>query len=83
MTGVIHYPIVTEKADRMLAENKLQVITDVNATKPEIRAAVDDRFGVAVESITTQVTMDGTKKATVTLSEEDDAEDVLARIGVF
>lgn len=82
-SGIIHHPIVTEKADRMLGRNKLQLITDVGATKPEIRDAVEERYGVEVTAVRTQMTMDGTKKAIVTLSEADDAQDVLARIGVF
>ncbi|MFB6220779.1 MAG: 50S ribosomal protein L23 [Halolamina sp.] len=84
MSGIIHHPHVTEKAmDDMDFENKLQFIVDDGATKPEIRDAVQDQFDVGVESVNTQMTMDGTKKAIVKLSEEDDAQEVASRIGVF
>ncbi len=84
MTDVIDYPIVTEKAmDLMDFENKLQFVVRDTATKPEIASAVEDRFDVAVAKVNTQLTMDGTKKATVKLSAEDDAGEVASRIGVF
>ncbi len=84
MTGIIEYPLVTEKAmNDMDFRNKLQFLVDVDASKPEIREAIEDRFEVSVDSINTQVTMQGKKKATVTLSEDDDAQEVASRIGVF
>ncbi len=84
MTGIIEYPLVTEKAmNDMDFRNKLQFLVDVDASKPEIREAVERRFEVSVDSINTQVTMQGKKKATVTLSSEDDAQEVASRIGVF
>ncbi len=82
--SVIDYPLVTEKAmNDMDFENKLQFIVDVDAAKPEIAAAVESQFDVSVEKVNTQITMDGTKKATVRLSEDDDAQEVASRIGVF
>jgi len=38
---------------------------------------------VTVVKINTQNTMDGEKKAVVRLSEDDDAQEVASRIGVF
>ena len=84
MTSIVKYPHVTEKAmDQMDFENKLQFICHTGATKPEIAETVADRYDVTVEDVTTQVTMDGEKKATVRLSEADDAQEVASRIGVF
>jgi large subunit ribosomal protein L23 len=84
MTGLIDYPLVTEKAmDQMDFENKLQFIVSMDAAKPEIREEIEAEYDVTITSVNTQVTPDGQKKATVTLSEEDDAEDVASRIGVF
>ncbi|GGM55813.1 large subunit ribosomal protein L23 [Halarchaeum rubridurum] len=84
MSGIIEYPLVTEKAmDDMDFGNKLQFIVDVDATKGDVSEAISTQYDVTVESVNTQVTMDGTKKATVKLSEEDDAQDVASRIGVF
>ncbi|WP_254768884.1 50S ribosomal protein L23 [Salinilacihabitans rarus] len=82
--SVIDFPLVTEKAmNDMDFENKLQFVVDVDATKPEIRDEVEERFEVDVVTVNTQVTMQGKKKATVTLSEDDDAQEVASRIGVF
>lgn len=84
MSGIIEHPLVTEKAMNLMDfENQLQFVVRDTATKPEIAEAIERRFGVGVESVNTQMTMDGTKKATVTLSADDDAGEVASRIGVF
>ena len=81
---LIDYPLVTEKAmNDMDFENKLQFVVNVDATKPEIREEVEERFDVEVVKLNTQVMMNGKKKATVTLGEDDDAQEVASRIGVF
>jgi large subunit ribosomal protein L23 len=83
-SGVVRHPLVTEKAmNKMDFENKLEFVCDLDATKPEIAEDVEERFEVRVTKVNTQVTMNGNKKATVTLHEEDDAQDVASRIGVF
>ncbi|EFW89848.1 50S ribosomal protein L23P [Haladaptatus paucihalophilus DX253] len=82
--SVVEYPWVTEKAmNEMDFDNKLQFIVSLDATKPEIRDEIEDRYDVTIEKINTQVTMNGNKKATVSLSDDDDAQDVASRIGVF
>ena len=84
MSSIIEHPLVTEKAmDDMDFENKLQFVVNPDATKPEIRDEVEERFEISVENVNTQVTMKGKKKAVVRLSEEDDAQEVASRIGVF
>jgi large subunit ribosomal protein L23 len=82
--SVVEYPWVTEKAmNEMDFDNKLQFIVSLDAAKPEIRDEIEDRYDVTIEKINTQVTMNGKKKATVSLSDDDDAQDVASRIGVF
>ena len=84
MSSVIKFPLVTEKAmNDMDFENKLQFVVTMDATKPEIRDAVESQFDVGVEKVNTQNTMNGNKKAVVRLSEDDDAQEVASRIGVF
>jgi len=84
MSDVIDYPLVTEKAmNDMDFDNKLQFVVDIDAAKPDIASEVEEQYDVSVVSVNTQVTMDGTKKAVVRLSEDDDAQDVASRIGVF
>ncbi|KAB1193689.1 MULTISPECIES: 50S ribosomal protein L23 [Haloferax] len=82
--SIIEHPLVTEKAmNQMDFQNKLQFIVHVDATKSEISDEVESRYDVTVEKINTQVTMKGKKKATVRLSEDDDAQEIASRIGVF
>jgi len=85
MTGdVVKHPLVTEKAmDDMDFHNKLAFVVALDAAKPEIRDAVGEQFGVEVVSVNTQVTPGGEKKATVRLSEDDDAQELASRLGVF
>ncbi|WP_254831808.1 50S ribosomal protein L23 [Haloglomus salinum] len=85
MTGdVVKHPLVTEKAmNKMDFENKLEFVCDMGANKDEIAAAVEERFDVRVTNVNTQNTMQGHKKATITLHEDDDAQDVASRVGVF
>jgi len=84
MSSIIQYPWVTEKAmNEMDFDNKLQFIVHLDATKPEIRDAVEEQYDVTVTKVNTMVTMKGQKKATVSLSADDDAQDVASRIGVF
>jgi large subunit ribosomal protein L23 len=84
MSGIIDHPLVTEKAmNDMDFENKLQFRVDLDATKLDVRDEVEDRYDVEVVDVNTMITMKGTKKAIVTLSEDDEAQDVASRIGVF
>jgi len=83
MTAV-KYPYVTEKAmNEMDYRNKLQFMVATDADKPTITDEIEERFDVSITNVQTQVTPRGEKKATVTLSEDDDAQDVASRIGVF
>jgi len=84
MSSILHHPLVTEKAmNEMDFDNKLLFITDIAATKPEIKKEVQDRYDVTVEGINTQITPKAQKKATLALSDDDDATEVASRIGVF
>ena len=80
----VKYPHVTEKGvDKMDFQNKMQFIVELDASKEEVAAAVEERFDVTVEGVTTQVTPDAEKKAEVQLSADDDAQEIASRIGVF
>ncbi|KTG09243.1 50S ribosomal protein L23 [Haloprofundus marisrubri] len=82
--SVIRHPLVTEKAmNEMDFDNKLQFIVDLDASKPEVKEEIESRYDVTIDKINTQVTPKGTKKATVRLSEDDDAQEIASRIGVF
>ena len=80
----IKYPTVTEKAvDKMDFENKMQFIVDTDAEKAEIVADIEQQFDVEIEKVTTMVTPQGEKKATVLLTDDYDAQEIASRIGVF
>ena len=87
MTNLKHYdiirtPVVTEKATLQAENNKVVFNVAKTATKPEIKAAVEQLFSVKVKSVNTLVrkgktkrfrgiigTQSDVKKAVVTLEE--------------
>jgi large subunit ribosomal protein L23 len=82
--SVIEHPLVTEKAmNQMDFDNKLQFIVHIDANKGKIVDEIESRYEVTIQKVNTQVTPKGKKKATVTLGEDDDAQEVASRIGVF
>ena len=84
MSDVVKHPHMTEKAmDDLDFQNTLQFVVAADAAKPEVADAVGEQFDVTVVDVNTMVRPDGTKKAVVELSEDDEAEDVASRIGVF
>lgn len=53
MPGIIHYPVVSEKAMMMLEnEGKLQFIVDVRATKEDVKKEVEKLYGFFVTFLT-------------------------------
>ena len=79
---IIVAPVITEKATMASEENKVVFRVRKNATKPQIKAAVEQLFDVKVESVNTLIrkgkrkvfrgfrgTQDDIKKAVVTLAE--------------
>ncbi|CAI9406426.1 50S ribosomal protein L23 [Pleomorphomonas sp. T1.2MG-36] len=87
MTSLKHYdiirtPVITEKATIQAENNKVVFNVAKTATKPEIKAAVEQLFSVKVKSVNTLVrkgktkrfrgiigTQSDVKKAVVTLEE--------------
>ena len=50
---IIKYPIITDKATRLLEKNQYSFIVDRYSTKPKIRTTIEDLFGVNVLKINT------------------------------
>lgn len=80
----IRRPVITEKATMLSENNQVVFLVDRSATKPQIRAAVEDLFKVKVLSVNTLITKGkvkrfrgrlgrrtDTKKAIVTLADGD------------
>lgn len=81
---VIKYPFITEKATlSMEKNNSLQFLVDRRARKEQITKAVQDMYNVKVIKVTTLISPKGEKKAIVTLSPENSAEEIASRLGIF
>jgi len=61
MYDIVRYPIITEKTTLISEHNQVVFRVPMNATKPEIRAAVEGLFGVKVDGVNT-LRQDGKKK---------------------
>lgn len=81
---ILKYPFVTEKATMVLEkEGKLQFLVRKEASKPDIKRAVEATFDQEVTSVRTMMTMKGEKKATVSFADEKAAEEILSRLGIM
>jgi large subunit ribosomal protein L23 len=54
LADLVRRPLVTEKATRLLEDNKYTFEVAPQATKPEIKAAIEDLFQVKVVGVNTQ-----------------------------
>jgi large subunit ribosomal protein L23 len=82
--NVIVRPVQSEKALGMIdKQNTLTFIVDINATKQDVKKAVETLFNVKVEKVRILVTPKGEKKAYVRLAPEYKASDVAAQIGLI
>ena len=90
---IILMPWITEKtleARRVADEdsgykehnNRIEFIVRKDATKPQIRDAVEQMFDVKVDKVNTRFTITG-KHASVRLAEGYDAEDAALKLGAF
>lgn len=80
---IIHHPVVTEKTmGHMTEQNSLEFLVRKEASKPQIRDALEELFGQKVHHVNTRITKEG-KRAIVRFVEDGAAEEVGMRIGVF
>ncbi len=81
---VIVRPVSSEAAlEKIDKENKLTFICRLNATKGQIRWAVESLYNVRVERVSTYITAKGQKKALVRLSPEFPASEIAVKIGLL
>ncbi len=81
---VIKFPFITEKATLSMEKNNtLQFLVGRQARKEQIKKAVEEMYNVKVVKVTTLITPRGQKKALVTLSAENSAEEIASRLGIF
>ena len=62
MYDIVRYPIITEKSTLVSEHNQVVFRVPLNATKPEIRAAVEGLFGVKVDGVNTLRQVGKTKR---------------------
>jgi len=75
--------VKTEKATRMLEENKLTVIVKPEATKKDIKEAFEETLNVKVVKVNTLRTPKGEKKAYVKLAPEYNATKIAEDLGLL
>ncbi len=81
---IIKYPLATEKSIRLMeSENKLVFVVERNATKQDIKKAIEELFKAKVVAVNTHNSVSGDKKAYVTLSKETPAIDVATTLGIM
>jgi len=88
---VLLTPYVTEKSMNHISGspklantdgNRLEFLVRRDATKKEIKEAVEKRYEVKVKSVNTRITKNG-KHAIIQLTKDFSAEDVGMRLGIF
>jgi len=81
---VILYPLMTESASLMVEqENKLVFIVSLEASKMNVRRAVEELYEVRVEKVNLMITPKGEKKAFVKLHPDYKAADVAIKLGIL
>jgi len=82
--AILRYPLNTESAMKKIEDhNTLVFIVDIRANKHTIADAVKKMYEVKPIKVNTLIRPDGTKKAYVRLSKDNDALDVASKIGII
>lgn len=83
--SIIKYGLKNESsAKTMEKDNTLIFICDVEATKPEIRAAIEELYGAKVVKVNTLIMFKKfAKKAFVRFAKEGDAVEVATKAGIL
>ncbi|MDH7563311.1 MAG: 50S ribosomal protein L23 [Candidatus Bathyarchaeota archaeon] len=81
---VILFPLMTEAASLMVEkENKLVFIVNLNASKNDVKKAVEELYEVKVQHVNLLITPQGKKKAFVKLHPDYRAADVAIKLGIL
>ncbi len=82
--AVLLYPQATEKAVRLIeSENKLVFVVAKDASRVDVKRAVETLFEVKVNNVKVEITPDGRKRAYVRLAPEFMADEVAAKLGMI
>jgi len=81
---VIIRPVHSEKAlNKVDKENTLVLIVDMNASRQDVKKAVELLFNVKVDKVRLLITSRGEKKAYVKLSKEYKASEIATQLGLM
>ena len=81
---VVLYPQATEKAVKLIeSENKLMFIVANDATRSDVKHAIELLFEVKVDSVKIEVMPDGRKRAYVRLAPEFMADEIASKLGMI
>jgi large subunit ribosomal protein L23 len=84
MHRTLKHIVPSEKATLQIdAENKLQFIVDIDASKSEIKREVERHFETPVRNVRTMITFKGEKKAIVELEQEGKAKEIGTSLGIL
>ena len=82
--AVIVKPHVTEKTMNAIdLKNELTFVVSRNSSKADIKKAFETLFEEKVSKVNTHISHKGLKLAYIRLAEEEKAEDIAVKIGVF
>lgn len=81
--AVLRYPVTTETIMKLIEEqNTIVFVADSRSTKPEIKKAFSEMYGVKVAKVRTLIKPTGEKKAFIKLPADVEAVDVAGKIGI-
>lgn len=81
---IIVYPMMSEDTVKLIeTENKITFIVRNEASKHDIKRAVEELYEVKVDRVSTVTTPEGKKKAYVRLSPESKASDLAVKLGIL
>lgn len=81
---VLKYPLVTEAAmHKIINENTLVFMVDIRANKKDIRNAFENMLKIKTKKINTLINYDGTKKAYIQLSSDNQAVNVAKKMKIL
>ena len=82
--SIVIKPHVTEKTMNLIEiNNEIAFVVNRNANKRQIKNAFEELYEEEVERVNTHITTKGEKVAFIKLVEEEMAEEIAVRLGVF
>lgn len=82
--AIVKQPLTSESVIKTIEDhNTLVFIVDKRATKPSIKKACSELYGIKVKKVNTLNTPDGYKKAYVKIAAGQDALEIASKIGMM